>query len=390
MPRQDKKKKLRNTVIACSFQGGGALGAYQVGIVHALDEAGYAPDWFVGTSIGAMNAAIAAGNPPQIRVEKMHQFWDTISTPEIFHPFMAFKDPENRKIQHLLSSQYSLFMGQPGFFRPRFPPPELGWHDSADLLSYYDTSPLRSTLEQFIDFDRINDKNTTRLSLGAVEISSGQMEYFDSDERKIGPEHIMASGALPPGFPAVEVDGKLYWDGGISSNSPATYVLSHRCPKDLLCFAIHLFDSYGLNPTNLDEILQRKKDIEFSSRMAKVIQLYQEIHALKNSIHLLAQHLPKDQKLSPEMKLCISRGKDSNINLVRFLYEADRTELSSKDYEFSKTTIAERIAHGYRDGRNAIKKSPWLEPVPQTLGVAVYDMCAKNHLNINMQEEEDE
>lgn len=381
MPKSNKKKKLTNRIIACSFQGGGALGAYQLGVVRALDEAGYFPDWFVGTSIGAINAAIAAGNPPQVRVEKMQQFWDTISTPEMFPPLVAFDEPINRKINHLLSSQCSLFLGQPGFFRPRFPPPELGWHDSADLLSYYDTSPLRSTLEQFIDFDRINAKNSTRLSLGAVEISSGQIEYFDSHQQKIGPEHIMASGALPPGFPAVEIEGKLYWDGGISSNSPATYVLSHRYPKDLLCFAVHLFDSYGLNPTNLDEILQRKKDIEFSSRMAKVIQLYQEIHSLKNSIHMLAQHIPKDQKLSPEVKRCISKGNDSDIALVRFLYEADRTELSSKDYEFSKKSIAERIAHGYRDAKKAIQKSPWLEPVSQTVGVAVYDMSTKNHLN---------
>ncbi|BCA96535.1 membrane protein [Legionella antarctica] len=382
MSKLTTKKKLTHQVIACAFQGGGALGAYQVGIVHALDEAGYFPDWFVGTSIGAINAAIAAGNPPQIRVEKMQQFWDTISTPEMFPQAITFDDPVNRKIQHLLSSQRSLFLGQPGFFRPRFPPPELGWHDSADLLSYYDTSPLRSTLERFIDFDRINDsRNSTRLSLGAVEISSGLIEYFDSDEQEIGPEHIMASGALPPGFPAVEIEGKLYWDGGISSNSPATYVLSHRCPKDLLCFAVHLFDSYGLHPTNLDEILQRKKDIEFSSRMAKVIQLYQEIHALKNSIHVLAQHIPEDQKLSPEVKQCISKGKDSNISLVRFLYETDTTELSSKDYEFSKKSIAERITHGYHDGKKAIKKSPWLESVPQTVGVAVYDMSSKNYLN---------
>jgi NTE family protein len=381
MPIPKKKKKLTNRVIACSFQGGGALGAYQLGLLRALDEAGYYPDWFVGTSIGAINAAIAAGNPPQVRVEKMQQFWDTISTPQIFPTLIAFDDPLNRKIDHLLSSQTSLFLGQPGFFRPRFPPPELGWHDSADSLSYYDTSPLRGTLEQFVDFDRINNKNTTRLSLGAVEVSSGQIEYFDSEKQKISPEHIMASAALPPGFPAVEVEGKLYWDGGISSNSPATYVLSHRCPKDLLCFAIHLFDSYGLNPTNLDEILQRKKDIEFSSRMAKVIQLYQEIYALKNSIHLLAKHIPKEQRLIPEVKLSISKGKDSSIALVRFLYETDRTELSSKDYEFSKKTIAERIAHGYRDGKKAIKKSPWLKPVPQTVGIAVYDMSIKNHLN---------
>lgn len=376
----------KNMKIACSFQGGGALGAYQVGIVHALDEAGYFPDWFVGTSIGAINAAIAAGNPPNVRVEKMYQFWEAIATPPIFDSPFLFDAPENRKIEHMMSSQSTLFLGQPGFFQPRFPPPELGWHNSADLLSYYDTSPLRSTLERFIDFDRINYKDITRLSIGAVEICSGKMEYFDSFNQKIGPEHIMASGALPPGFPAVKIDGKLYWDGGISSNSPSSYVLSNRCPKDLLCFVVHLFDSFGLYPTTLDEIHKRKKDIEFSSKVSKLLQLYKEIHSLKNSIHMLSKLIPDDQKLSPELQACISKGRETTVSLVRFLYEEDETELSSKDYELSTKSIKERIAHGYRAGIKALKLSPWLEPVPQSEGIVIHDMSANKH----MQEKKDE
>lgn len=365
--------------IACCFQGGGAMGAYQVGVLHALDEAGYAPDWFVGTSIGAINAAIAAGNPEKLRIEKMYQFWKAISTPTFMDTFIP-DDIENRKLQHLLSSQSAIFFGQPGFFKPRFPPVIPGWSDSPDKLSYYDTCELKNTLEQYIDFDRINSE-ATRLCVGAVEIASGEMVYFDSHHQKIGPEHIMASGALPPGFPAVEVEGKYYWDGGISSNSPSSYVLSSKeCPQNLLCFTIHLFDSYGLNPTTLDEVMMRKKDIEFSSRYTTMIQLYQQVHALKNSIHLLSRFVPEDKKSNPELKLCISRGQEATISLVRFLYEKESGEFASKDYEFSGKSIFERIKSGYRDGKKAIKKSPWLEPITQTTGIALYDMSPNKHL----------
>jgi NTE family protein len=379
MAHSKKIKLPTNKKVACAFQGGGALGAYQAGIVRALDEANYAPDWFIGTSIGAINAAIAAGNPEKIRVEKMHQFWNAIATPSWLTPSTNLDDPITRKMEHLLSSQITLYCGQPGFFQPRFPPPELGGYDSADLLSYYDTSPLRSTLEHYIDFDRINAKNGTRLSVGAVEICSGSMVYFDSLNQKIGPEHIMASGALPPGFPAVEVEGKLYWDGGISTNSPGTYALTNRCPKDLLLFTVHLFDSYGLNPTTLDEVLKRKKDIEYSSRFKKILELYKENHALKNNIRLLSEQIPKNKKLSPEIKQCIAKGHESTISIVRFLYEADGTQLSSKDYEFSEKSINERIARGYRDAKKALKDSPWLTEVSETEGIAIHDMALNKH-----------
>lgn len=365
--------------VACCFQGGGALGAYQVGVSHALDDAGYVPDWFVGTSIGAINAAIAAGNPPKIRIEKMYQFWDAITSTMPIDYLDLPNDRATRQAEHILSAQKALLFGQPGFFSPRIPPLGLGYYNDPDTVSFYDTSALKTTLERFIDFDRINSKET-HLSLGAVEICSGDMVYFDSHATKIRPEHIMASGALPPGFPAIEIDGKYYWDGGISSNSPAAYVLStNRCPRKLLCFTIHLFDSFGLHPTSLDEVLKRKKDIEYSSRFSKMIQLYQQVHALKNSIHILSQYVPEDQKDNPELKLCIARGYQSTISLVRFLYEQDETEFSSKDYEFSRKTIRERIKNGYLAGKKAIKKSPWRQPVSHTAGIAVHDMSMNQY-----------
>lgn len=374
------KHKVVFEKIACCFQGGGALGAYQVGVLTALDEAGYDPDWFVGTSIGAINAAIAAGNPKKVRIEKMMQFWDRIATPEVINSALLPDNMESRKIQHWFSAQSALIFGQPGFFTPRFPPTLSGFYDNPDKLSYYDTSPLKSTLEDLIDFDRINSKKT-HLSLGAVEVCSGEIDYFDSLKQKIGPEHIMASGALPPGFPAIEVEGKYYWDGGLSSNSPAAHVLSTvNGVKKLLCFAIHLFDSYGLQPQTIDEVMMRKKDIAFSSHFTKMIELYKQIHALKNSIHILSQFVPQDQKENPELNLCMQRGCESNIGLVRFLYEQDPSEFESKDYEFSKKTIAERIEHGYRDGHKAVRKAPWFAPISKTTGIAVYDMSPYHHM----------
>lgn len=380
MARTKKKTKSNYDQIACCFQGGGALGAYQVGILRALNEAGYYPDWFAGTSIGAINAAIAAGNNEKVRIEKMYQFWEKIATPALIAPSLLSDDFRNRQIQHFISAQSTLLFGQPGFFSPRIPPIIPGYDTTPDKLSYYDTSLLKSTLEEFIDFERINSKST-RLCLGAVEVSSGEIEYFDSFKCKIGPEHIMASGALPPGFPAVEVDEKYYWDGGLSSNSPATYVLSaeHGTQK-LLCFAIHLFDSYGLHPKTIDDVMMRKKDIEFSSRFSKTIQLHKEIHELKNSIHILSQFVPPKERKNPEINRCIRRGCESTIAVVRFLYAQDNSELNSKDYEFSRKSILERIERGYRDGVNAIKKSPWLAPTSQSAGIALYDMSSEQHL----------
>ncbi|WP_298625751.1 patatin-like phospholipase family protein [uncultured Legionella sp.] len=376
------KTRAQYKSIVCTFQGGGALGAYQAGVLRALDEAGYYPDWYVGTSIGAINAAIAAGNPEKIRVEKIMQFWDSIATPECIVDIDSLfsDDPFSRKAHHLLSSHAALWLGQPGFFTPRVTPPFLSCHNRPDNISYYDTAPLRDNLERFIDFDRINNNKIVRLSVGAVEISSGQMTYFDSFKQKIGPEHIMASGALPPGFPAIEINGKFYWDGGISSNTPINYVLNHQDNKNLLCFMVHLFDSYGLNPTTLDEIIKRKKDIEFSSRFAKMVELYKQIQELKNSIHVLAQHVPKEKKSDPKIKLCISRGHESTISIVRFLYTHDETELSSKDYEFSRKSIHERAAHGYQDGIHAMKQSPWLKHIPITEGIKLYDMSKSKKL----------
>lgn len=375
-----KKHSQIPSCVTCTFQGGGALGAYQAGVLRALDEAGYYPNWFVGTSIGAINAAIASGNPENVRVEKMYEFWESIATPAEAPFWDWVDDPISRKVQHLLSSHTAMMFGQPGFFKPRFPPPEFNIHANPGTLSYYDTSPLRTTLERFVDFDRINSKTVTRLCVGAVEVSSGQMIYFDSFKERITVDHIMASGALPPGFPAIKIDGHFYWDGGIANNSPIGYVLENQDQKHMLCFMINLFDSYNLNPTNLDEVVKRRKDIEFASRFSRFIQLYKELQELKNSIHLMSKYIPKACRAKPELQLCMKRGHPSTLSLVHFLYENDDSELSSKDYEFSHKTIRERLAKGYAEGKRGVKKSPWLKPVATTEGIALHEMSSIKYL----------
>lgn len=367
--------------IICSLQGGGALGAYQVGILKGLHEAGYIPGWFVGTSIGGINAAICAGNEPKDRIDRLEAFWSMIAGPDPFDLSPMPDEVHSKRLHHHLSAQSALLFGQPGFFKPRFPPPEFAWHDDPTQISYYDTSPLKQTLEKLIDFERINSKHS-RLSVGAVELCTGQMTYFDSNKQQIKPEHIMASGALPPGFPAVEIDGRLYWDGGISSNSPIGYVLRNYDQANSLCFMVHLFDSLGLQPRSLDEILKRKKDIEFSSRFMIYIDLYKEIHELRYAINQLSQHLPDQKQAQAMVKQCSMKGWDKTISVVRYLFHGDESDLSSKDYEFSKHSIQERMDKGYADARRSLNRSPWLAPVPEDDGIALYDFS-------NIQQQED-
>ncbi|MCC5792601.1 MAG: patatin-like phospholipase family protein [Legionellaceae bacterium] len=373
--RKSRKPTVRHKFdsVVCALQGGGALGAYQVGVLRGLVEADYHPNWLVGTSIGAINAAIFAGNPPETRIEQLTKFWHSIATHNPWHALPLMEDTRLTQMLNAVSAQLSLWQGQPGFFHPRFPSPLFGSYDDPRHLSFYDTSPLKNTLERFIDFDRLND-GEIRLSLGTVEVISGKITYFDSNDTTIRAEHIMASGALPPGFPAVEVDGQLYWDGGISSNTPMNHVLIDFNAKNRLCFMVHLFDSYGMLPQSLDAVMARKKDIEFSSRFENLLSLLQENHKLHYQIHYLKQLLPKEKLKDADVLQCLDSAWNHKVSLVRFLYHSDASELSSKDYEFSQRGIERHMSLGYRAAIDAIEQSPWQQPVPDTEGIALYDM----------------
>ncbi len=375
MSKQKKLSSSRSKEVVFVMQGGGALGAYQVGLVEALTENGYKPDWIVGTSIGAINSSLFAGNAPSVRIDKLKQFWDIVTR----STFPLLTDDEiTRRIHNFWSAQLTLYFGQSGFFSPRWSIPWLNTEGTPATASFYDTSELRNTLEQLIDFERIN-YGETRLSLGAVEVQTGKLVYFDNKEQKIGPEHIMASGALPPGFPAVEIDGKMYWDGGISSNTPVAHVIrcnihsDHTMQKHFLCFMMQVFDSYGLLPCSIDDVLRRKKDISFSSRYFHEISLHGEIHRLRHVIQRLIDEIPGHRKSDPEIKNIIGHNESMLIDLVRFQYQHKATDLFSKDFEFSKQSIVEHMQAGYRDALVGIAKSPWLKPRSENEGIILHD-----------------
>src|SRR6266508_6188773 len=251
--------------IALVLQGGGALGAFQAGVYQGLAEANLHPDWVAGISIGAINAALIAGNAPEARLEKLRAFWEQVTTQLLFDPFGVahywLRGDTGHVLLNRLRAGATLFEGAPGFFNPRIPPPYVAPPGTVEATSWYDTSPLRSTLERLVDFDRIN-AGEMRFSVGAVNIRSGNFVYFDSTTHKIRPEHIMASGALPPGFPPIEIDGEPYWDGGLVSNTPLEFVLERTGPReDMVIFQIDLFSAKGCMPETLFDIAQREKEI---------------------------------------------------------------------------------------------------------------------------------
>src|SRR6202166_2432056 len=300
------------------LQGGGALGSYQAGAYQALCHNDFEPEWVAGISIGAVNAAIIAGNPREKRVERLKEFWELVSSPVSWNPLTP--GDRERSFFNETSAAWVATFGVPGFFTPRFPPALLWPQGSPQSQSYYDTAALRATLERLVDFDRINDLKT-RLSVGAVGVTSGNFRYFDNYEfrklgKKIGPEHIMASGALPPGFPSVEIEGEHYWDGGISSNTPLDFVLDEEVNRDLLIFQVDLFSARGHLPMSLLEASEREKDIRFSSRTRMNTDKNKQIHNARVALRELLGKLPDDLKNDPSVKILCQASKENTITVV--------------------------------------------------------------------------
>ncbi len=358
--------------IAYLFSGGGALGAYQVGVFKGLSEAGYEPDWVIGTSIGAINSAIIAGNKPQDRVKKLEGFWELIST-KMPQPYDGLNNILLEKWQHFLSSQWTELHGQAGFFRPRAISPWLGVESTLDKLSYYETDELRETLLKFINFDLLNESKV-RLSIGAVRVSTGHLVHFDNTKIEIKPEHVMASGALPPGFPAINIDDQFYWDGGVHSNTQLNLLLSQKEPINYLCFMVHLFDSYGTRPTNMDEVLKRQKDITYSSHHKQSIYIYKAVHNLRHAIGVLGSYLPEDVRQDPEIQKLIDLGRSGFIHVVRFHYKGKLSDLSSKDYEFSYPSTIEHISNGTKDVSKILRDPPWKQPPTEGIGLTLSEL----------------
>ncbi|PZQ99888.1 MAG: patatin [Cereibacter sphaeroides] len=357
-----------NRRVALVLQGGGALGSYQAGVYDALADSPYQPDWVAGISIGAINAAIIAGNDPKDRVDQLRRFWERI-TPWPFD-WPAFND-RTGALRQQLSAQTTMMLGQPGFFAPR---PLWSWFAATTPISYYDTAALKTTLEELVDFERINAPEGTRLSVGAVNVRTGRFAYFDSDNIKIRPEHIIASGALPPGFPAVEIDGEMYWDGGLVSNTPLAHVIDHFPRQSLLTFQVDLFQGYGRVPDTLDEVAEREKDIRYSSRTRIVTDYIAEKHEVRHAINDLLAKLPPEVACLPEAQKLDRLACVSEMDIVQLIYRPFGPQGSSKDYEFSRATMEARWKEGKSDAKATLKAAPWLEPKPKEIGVRMFDV----------------
>jgi NTE family protein len=356
------------------LQGGGALGSYQAGAFEALRRHDFEPAWIAGISIGAINAAIIAGNPPERRVQRLRKFWEMVSAPVPWQPLVS--GDQLRVAFNETSAALIATFGVPGFFMPRIPPAPLWPIGSQQSLSYYDTSPLRLTLEELVDFDRINS-GETRLSVGAVNVRTGNFVYFDNRKQKIGPEHIMASGALPPGFPAIQIDGEFYWDGGVASNTPLDYVLEEETRSDLLIFQVDLFSARGVLPATLLEAAEREKDIRYSSRTRMNTDMNKKVHNARRAVRRLIAKLPPDLKNDPDVLFLNEAAKENTVTVVHLIYKSKNFETSSKDYDFSHVAMAEHWASGEHDVDLSMQHPEWLQRPQNGETMVTYDLTGE-------------
>jgi NTE family protein len=342
------------------LQGGGALGAYQVGVYEALHESGIEPDWVIGTSIGAINGAIIAGNKPAERLPRLRELWSRFQ-----------REPQFQALQYFST----LVGGIPGFFSPRLPAWG-GWQARVglDAASYYDTAPLHETLSSLVDFDVLNAARP-RLTVGAVNVKSGELRYFDSRDGALGLEEVMASGALPPGFPAIRVDGDAYWDGGLYSNTPIEAVLDDNPRRDSLIFSVNVWQPTGHEPESVWQVMARQKDIQYASRADSHIARQKQIHRLRHVIRELAKNLPAEKQKN--CRQLASWGCGTTMHVVRLLAPALDGEDYLKDLDFSAAGIRFRCEAGLADARRMIERAPWDAPVDPMEGVIVHELSAR-------------
>jgi NTE family protein len=367
--------------IALLLQGGGALGAYQAGVYEALSEAHLAPDWVAGISIGAVNAALIAGNPPGARVEKLREFWKLITAGSSWDGIAQFamtpsvaRGEFTRGLLNQLSAGTALLGGAAGFFAPRVPSAWLQPPGSLEATSYYDTAPLKATLERLVDFERIN-AGETRFSVGAVNVTTGNFLYFDNTTHTISAEHVMASGALPPGFPAVEIEGEFYWDGGLVSNTPLQWVLESEPRRDTLAFQVDLWSARGALPRTMLEVMTRQKEIQYSSRTRNSSDRFKYTQRLRNALAGLLQKLPDELRGAPELAILEPHTRAKAYNLIQLIYRAKQYEGESKDYEFSRLSMEDHWRAGYHDTVRTLRHPEVLERPNNHEGVMTFDLA---------------
>lgn len=367
--------------IALVLQGGGALGAYQAGVFEGLHEADIPIDWIAGISIGALNAAVIAGNAPEVRVERLRQFWNAICTPAItpalprtFEHALFDGSEVTRTALSFFQAASAAIQGQSGFFHPRFPVPMPWLGSGSGAKSWYDMSPLKATLERLCDFDRIN-AGETRVSVGAVNVATGNFAYFDSSRITLRAEHFMASGALPPAFAPVEIDGEFFWDGGIVSNTPLQEVLRASPRRDTLAFQIDLWSARGPIPNNLANVAQRTKDIQYSSRTRFVTDALEAEQRYRAVLRKVLERVPEAMRQDdPWLSLAAELSCGKRYNVQHLIYQLQSFEQEYKDYQFGSSTMNNHWAAGLHDIRRTLANGTWLEMPDNDAGFVTHDV----------------
>ncbi|OQW80343.1 MAG: patatin [Proteobacteria bacterium ST_bin14] len=356
--------------IALVLQGGGALGAYQIGVYQALAEAGIEPDWVVGTSIGAINAALIAGGPAKDGLNRLREFWKRVESDR----FMGMPLPS--WFPAAARNMMAVTTGIPSFFRPNSAAfvsshAPLG----AEGAGYYSVAPLAETLTELVDFDQINN-GPMRLTVGASNVQTSEMTYFDSRDQTIDLRHIMASGALPPAFPAVRIDDQLYWDGGILSNTPVEVVFDDNPRKNGMVFAVHLWNPHGKEPETIWEVMNRQKDVQYSSRAASHIKRQRQLHKMRHIIAELTALIPAEALAGLKQRGLTGYGCTTQMHVIRLLAPALDYEDHAKDVDFSADGIRQRWEAGYRHTSETLEKAPWRAEVDPSEGFVLHEACA--------------
>jgi NTE family protein len=357
-----KQQKFPGQIVLV-LQGGGALGAYQAGVFEALSNAGIDPDWVIGTSIGAINGALIAGNMPNNRLARLHDFWLRLE-----------KGPATRWA--------SLFQGIPSFYRPR----PAAWAGPLALVgldeaSYYSTDPLKRTLESLVDLKVLREAKT-RLTMGAVSVRTGELKYFDSRDAPLRVDHVMASAALPPAFAAVRIEGEAYWDGGVYSNTPIEAVLNDHPRRSSVIFSVNVWQPTGVEPKSIWEVMGRQKDIQYASRADTHIARQKELHQLRHVIRELAKRLPESTRESTGCRELAAYGCGTTMHIVRLLAPTLDSEDFFKDIDFSGTGIRKRWEAGLRDAQQIIESAPWNESVDPLEGIVVHELSARTGMRV--------
>ncbi|CAB3786142.1 DUF3734 domain-containing protein [Pararobbsia alpina] len=367
--------------VALVLQGGGALGAYQAGVYQGLEESGIQPTWIAGISIGALDTALIAGNPPERRIERLCEFWETVCTPAYGPPLLPFieqalfhSNEVIRKGFTAWQAMQTVLEGQKGFFVPRMPPPSPLSSGDPATASWYDTRPLKATLERLCDFDRIN-QGGMRVSVGAVNVKSGNFTYFDNVKQTLRAEHFMASGALPPGFAAVEIDGEYYWDGGLMSNTPLARVLQTTPRQDTLAFQVDLWSASGPVPDNLTDVEGRHKDIQYSSRTRMVTDMLQRSQRFRHVLSEVLERVPAEIRETDHWcRVASEMASSKRYNVVHLIYQAKEYEGHFKDFQFGLSTMREHWESGLTDIRRTLDHPEWLDLPENDAGFVTHDI----------------